>query len=138
MKRRYHLLTVNYLEDVWDLQLLYNWCDNVIGAVSVHEFTPWGFQARYRLNEADSVAANYIYVNDLTGKGNNNSVARVDYTHNAILDSNWRADFRLGAKLVDNNFFNAVRGAELGFKNQYHIGINYLNALDDNLNISIP
>lgn len=133
--RRYHLLTVDYSRNVWDVQLLYNWCDNVTGAVSVHEFTPWELQVKHRLNDKETIAAYYLYVNDLTGRGNHSSAARVDYSYCVPLDADWRTDLQLGAKLVDNSFLDAVYGVKLDFREKYHIGINYLNAMDDCLMI---
>lgn len=130
--QRYHMLTAGYRWSDWDFQLIYNWYDQVNSETSVHTITPWGFVIKRNLNEQQHIDLNYWFVHDVFGK-NETKVVRIEYYRQIPLGEKCVGDIRIGGKLLDNSQIYPIFGGQITYLEHYHLGFNYLKAIDAHL-----
>ncbi|MCK4257391.1 MAG: hypothetical protein KAX49_00340 [Halanaerobiales bacterium] len=130
--QRYHMLTFGSRLGDWDLQFVYDWYDKVISETSIHTITPWGIVIKRDLDPMQHLEFNYWWVTDLFGD-DDTKVVRLEYCRQILLGDQWVGDFRVGGKIVNDDQFAPIFGGQLIYRDYYHLGLNFLSALDAHL-----
>jgi hypothetical protein len=131
--QRYHWLRTDLAYNNINFTIIYNWVDNVNGAVSTHKITPWAGILNYNPNENSCISLEGWWFFDTFIRQNTHE-ASIVYTlqHNFLneLDIQYKLGLR---RFIESSETTWRYSILLNYKDRYHFSINDLDSMDDRL-----
>lgn len=131
--QRSHILTITNHINAWDISFTYNWLEKVDFEYSLHDMTPLGLAVNYKIDSKQDLRLTYIEVTDLYHLGRDSNVLRLDYDRQLFQRDPFDIELRASGRLINQNYFVPVLGGRIVLGQKYHLGINYLDPMDDHI-----
>jgi hypothetical protein len=127
--QRYHTMTVEYDQNPWSVQLIYNWLDIVLSQNSTHTLNLYGIDLYYQISENRTLVFDYQWSFNIFTRGLDSREIRLDMVSVFPISNSWTSECRYGLLWNDRQLKYDV-GAKITFRTICHLSINYLTPQD--------